>query len=119
MSFSYTPFATNLDKVRFHLGDVDEQSARYQDEEIAGALGEYGDVPTATIALIQSLIARLSVPDFKADWLQVDHSSARQAYVSLLAQKRAEFGQRLSMSTATVHAYRVDSDATEAPYGGG
>lgn len=115
MSFSYTPFASNLDRVRFHLGDVDSAAARFQDEEIAATIVEYGDVQSATLALIQSMIARLSVPDFTADWLKVDSGSARAAYVQLLAAKRAEFGQRLSLSVGNVHAYRADSGATAEP----
>lgn len=116
MSYSYTlPFADDSDRVRFHLGDTEEASARFSDEEIAAVLAEYGSYQTAVIALLQNLIAKLAAtPDFQADWLSMDSSRSVAGYKELLAEKRRQFGISAVRGTSKA-VYRSDSLQTEAP----
>lgn len=115
MTFSYSPFATDRDRIRFHLGDTDAPAAKFSDEEIDAVLSEKGgDYKLAVLALIRNLIARLSAPDFKADWLQVSNGAALTSWRKLYAEKADEFGLstgRTFASSAT-HVVRGDSDMT-------
>jgi hypothetical protein len=119
MSFSY--FLDNghndLTRVRMALGDTDASAPKFQDEEIRATITDQGDDwRAAALVLVDSLIARLSQPNFRADWLQVDHASARAGYVTLRAHLARQFGQgRFSLVGGAVHTYRPDSRQTEAP----
>lgn len=114
MSFTYSPLTNDLSRVRFHLGDTDINSAAFQDEEITGVITEVGDWKTATIYLIQNLIAKCSTPNFTADWLTVDSASAAKSYQQLLKIKRREL--KIFSNVATVVApWRPDSGQTAPP----
>jgi len=69
MTFHYQPGLDDVSRVRFHLGDTVETGAKFQDEEIAAVISEKGSWQQAVIACILNLMARLSIPDFTADWL--------------------------------------------------
>lgn len=116
MTFTYTPSATPSDatRVRWHTGQTVEAESLLSDEEITMLLAEESTWQRATIAAIKFIIARLSQPNFKADWLQVDNASARKGYMDLLAEKRRELGVP-AITAATVNTYRGDSLATESP----
>lgn len=117
-TFTYTPSATPDDatRVRFHTGQTVEAESLISDEEIAMLLAEQSSWQQATIAAIKYIIARLSQPNFKADWLSVDNATARQGYETLLAAKRAEFGIPALVATGQA-VYRSDSLQTEPPEG--
>lgn len=116
MAFTYnTPFENDVDRVRFALGDTDSSAAKFQDEEIEALLAEEGDWQRATLACIDNLVARLSVPNFRADWLQVDHASARQGYEALRRQLARKFRLGVSLAGGAVHTYRADSGLTAEP----
>lgn len=122
MSFSYTPSATPDDatRVRFHTGDTVEGQNFLSDEDIVMLLAEAGSWQAAVVGGFKFIIARLSQPNFKADWLQIDHASARKGYEGLLAQKRQEFGIP-AITASAVHVRRYDtqvcaSDAYEDAY---
>lgn len=115
MTFSYTlPFATDTDRVRFHLGDTDATAVKFSDEEIAAVLTEAGDYKAAVLMCIRNLIARLSQPDFKADWLQVSGADAVASWRKLYAEKAGEFGlaSGRTMGSGVTHVVRGDSDMT-------
>lgn len=114
MTFSYTPIATDADRVRFHLGDTDPAAAKFSDEEIAGVLAEFGTYQKAVLACIRNLITRLSQPDFKADWLQVTNGSAITSWRKLYDEKSAEFGLTVGRSSTSgvTNVVRGDSDMT-------
>jgi hypothetical protein len=115
MSFSYTPAAVNdLTRVRFHTGDTVETESWLSDEEINMLLAEEGTWQKATIAALKFIISKLSKPDFQADWLRVSNASAREGFVRLLNEKRAEFGIP-AISSAAKPVYRSDSLQTEPP----
>jgi hypothetical protein len=89
----------------------------HSDEEIQFVISEEGGWKPAVIALLQSLIARLSAsPDFQADWLRVDASRSVAGYKMLLAEKRALFGIGALRSTSKA-VYRSDSLQADAPDG--
>lgn len=112
MSYSYNPFLSDLDRVRFHIGDTDSTAPRFSDEEIAAILIAEGSWQRAVIACLRALIARLSVPAFRADWLQVDPASARAGYERLLWEKRAEFGFA-ALRGSVKRTYRPDTEMTD------
>lgn len=115
MTFSYSPFTADKDRVRFHLGDTDSSAAKFTDEEITAIVTEQGTWQKAVVACLENLIARLSsTPDFRADWLQVSIGSAVAGYQSLLKTKRREFGIARITATA-VQPYRPDSNQTGSP----
>ena len=114
MTFTYSPFSADRDRVRFHIGDTDSAAAMFSDEEIAAIITEAGGWRAAVIYCLESLIASVSGPDFRADWLTVDNSKARAGYEALLKLKRRAFG--LSKYAANVtHVYRADSNQTSEP----
>lgn len=94
MTFTYLPGATPDDNtlIRFHVGDTVEGEHYLSDEEIALLLAEAGSVSAGVLSAITFIIARLSQPNFKADWLTVDNATARKGFEGLLALKRREFG---------------------------
>jgi enterochelin esterase-like enzyme len=93
MTFTYSPIATDRDRVRFHLGDTDASAPKFSDEEIDGVLVECdGKYKQAVLACIRNLVARLSQPDFKADWLQVTSGDAIASWRTLYSEKAGEFG---------------------------
>lgn len=109
MTFTYTPFAGDRDRVRFHIGDTNANAPIYQDSEIDALIDEMGSWQGAVIAALESLIARLSVPNFTADWLRIDHESARKGYERLISLKRDQFGLTV-FSVEAVQVDRVDDD---------
>jgi len=108
MSFT-NDLSTDIGKIRFHLADTDMASAVFSDEQLAQLLLEYEEVGRVVEACLLHKLALLSQPDFRADWLQVDLSSARKATADLLARKRQEFGLN-SLSSGIRHFLRADSN---------
>lgn len=94
MSFTWdSALPTKKDEVRFRLGDVDAESYVFEDETINAFLAKHGnDVGKTLIDLTKHVIALLSRPNFTADWLRVDHDTARASWQKLLAQFEGEFG---------------------------
>lgn len=116
MPFTYTPSVPNdITRVRFHLGDTDVDAPIFDDSEITFMISEMGSWQQAVIACIQSIIGRISAePDFQADWLSVDASSALNGYKTLLSEKRNQLGIP-SLRSRGQAVYRGDSDQTSAP----
>lgn len=110
MTFSYdiTAGFTDLTRVRFHTGDVVAEDAKFSDEEITSVIAESGSWQKAVIALLENLVLRLCQPNFQADWLKVDVSTARAGYVVMLAEKKQTLKlSRRAVGTA-VHPARAD-----------
>lgn len=115
MAFTYTEdLLIERDFVRFHTGDVVEADSLLSDGLIASLVVISGGKEKAVIAAIQHKIARLSDPNFRADWLEVDNAAAVKSLQALLAQKRAELNVPRFTSSVT-HVYRADSAATSEP----
>lgn len=109
-----TSLGNDVSVVRFHIGDTDTTAPRLSDEEIAYNVTNTNTIGEAVIACINAIIAQLSLPNFTADWLTVDHASARKGYFDLLAIKRRQFGLG-GISARFVPLYRQDSLQTESP----
>lgn len=117
MPFSYRPELVNdIARVRFHIGDTVEGEHFLSDEEIGMALSDAGSWQPAVVVCLKAIIARLSKPDFRADWLQVSHAEARKGYETLLREKRAEFSIP-AVSASGQSVYRADSLQTDVPEG--
>ena len=115
MTFTWAgDLSTNLDLVRFHIGDTNEDAAWLTDETIGALITREGSVNAAVIACIRYIITQLSRPDFKADWLSVSHEKAREGWEMLLREKRREFGIT-TLTASTTHVYRSDSLQEEEP----
>lgn len=106
--------STDLDKVRFHLADTDSAGYYLEDATITALLTSEGSVGGAVVAGIKFILRKLSQPNFRADWLQVDNKTAREGWQDALKEARKEFGLA-ALSVETVHVYRADSRQTEAP----
>lgn len=119
MSFTYLgDLTTNRDYVRFHCGDVVADESLLSDELIASLITSEGSKQRAVIAAIDHKIARLSDPNFEADWLKVDNRAAVQSLEKLRANKAASLGISLSGLTfvsGVTHTYRADSEQTSEP----
>lgn len=117
MTFTYdTSNPTDITSVRYHLADTVEADAIWTDEDITYAITlNDGSWQRAVISLMEQYVTILSrTPDFNADWLSVNASSAISAWTKLLSDKRREFG--LSAITANVvHTYRADSREWQSP----
>lgn len=124
MTFSYdlTGGFTDLTRVRFDLGDTDEEAAIFSDEEINAVVLDAGSWQQAVIKCLKHIIAKLSAqPDMTADWLKVSVKEALASYRRLLADKEDEYGTGdddtdTGIVAGAVYVYRADSDATEPPY---
>lgn len=116
MAFTYTPeTATDITRVRFHIADTVEATAKFTDEEITFQVTETGSWQNAVISCLENLLAKLTTnPDFQADWLTIDSEEAIEGLQKLLAEKRKSLGLRRIASSANA-VYRSDSFATEPP----
>lgn len=118
MTFTYTPASpTDLTRVRYHVGDIEEVIAIFSDEEINFVLDEEDDdVGKAVISCITSVIARLNhEPDMQADWLKIDWRRSAENWRALLSEKKAKFGLSPRGSSGGQFGWRPDTLQTEAP----
>lgn len=114
MTFTYTLPFNDISRVRFNTGQTVSGETFMSDEEINAVITEAGGWQGAVIASLKFIIMRLSQPNFKADWLQVDNETARKGYEAMLADKINELGIS-SVSAEAVHVYRADSGLIEEP----
>ena len=113
-TYSFNP-ATDLTRLRFHIGDTDSNNPIYQDDELNFLLGEFGTYQAAAIQAIDGIIAKVSQErNFQADWLRVDPASALDSYRKLRKQKCRLFGIPDLPATA-IHVWRPDSGQSGPP----
>jgi hypothetical protein len=94
MTFTWgaDPVNDAADWIRFELGDTDSEKYFLTDEEITAALAlAEDDKKVASISCIKLILRKLSKPNFRADWLQVDYDKARAAWHATLAEKLQEY----------------------------
>lgn len=90
-------------KVRLAIGDTNPDAPMCSDELIAAQIATTGDWQSAAIACLNTVIAEMSaIPDFKADWLQVDTASGIAALRVLLNDLKAGYGQHVMITSASV-----------------
>lgn len=117
MTFSFvTPF-NDISRVRFNIGDVNGDRAIFSDEIITAVIIEVGTWQAAVIACIQDIIAQLTAqPNFRADWLSVDYTTALANYQALLNLKARQLNVPNGQITATSsYLWRPDSNQQSSP----
>jgi hypothetical protein len=113
MTYTYD-LATDRGKVRLWVNDTDTTNGKLTDAEIDYCLTEKTTVGGAVVMALELLMAKVTDPNFSADWLSVSNDAA---YKSLSAQRLLmcqKFGVA-SLSTNSVHTYRADSWETDSP----
>lgn len=102
---------SNLTRVRLAIGDIHEDAPIFSDELINAQIAAEGTWQKATIACLRTLIADLSSrPDFQADWLKVDASTAIRALQERLADLQAQH-ELLMLDASSVQGITWANDA--------
>lgn len=113
MTFAYdTSFATDKDKLRLAIDDVDANAYFFDDEVLTYILSDEESFGAAVVACLEKIVMRLSRPDFSTDWVAVKNQPAREGYEKALARAAAKYGlspSNVTITTAIVQPYRVDS----------
>jgi hypothetical protein len=118
MSFSFDPsLGDSVSWVRFMIGDTDSNGYYLQDESIQYWITS-GSKEQAVIDCIENIIAQLSMPTTKLDWLSVDYSTARAGYEALLKRMKQKLGKTngVTFGQVTHTPYRADSKQTDGDY---
>jgi hypothetical protein len=118
MSFSFDPsLGDSVSWVRFMIGDTDSNGYYLQDESIQYWITA-GSKEQAVIDCIENIIAQLSTPTTKLDWLSVDYSQARAGYEELLKRMKQKLGKTngVTFGQVTHTPYRADSKQTDGDY---
>ncbi|MCU0464058.1 MAG: hypothetical protein MUF38_05775 [Anaerolineae bacterium] len=95
MTFTYAPSDgfTDLERVRFWIGDTVSTKAKFSDEEITALINETDSWQAAAVGLLRGLVARMSADsDFKADWLEVKTSQAIPQLRTLIKELESQWG---------------------------
>lgn len=106
MTFTYTgALSTNVEKVRFEIGDIDSANALCTDEEITYKLGENGDNILDTCAdICEALAVRFAR---QADF-SMDNQSVKLSQKSLAYERMADRFKSRSNSVETVVLTKLD-----------
>lgn len=92
MSFTYLgDLSTNLDKVRFAIGDTDATTALFTDAEINGALTVYGTPLNTAAALADAQSAKYSrIANLSIDGASFQYSDRARMFRELAVRLRAQ-----------------------------
>lgn len=123
MTWTYnTSLATDRDRIRLLVGDINTSSQLYSDEEIAGLQSLYGSVLLTAAAVCDALAAKFSRSvSFSVEGLSISNSEKSDNYRKLAAILRARatsdpgaFGPAFvgGISTAAMDAVDANSDRT-------
>ena len=118
MSFSFhANLEDDISWVRFHIADTDS-SGYYMDDESIQYFITDDSKEQAVIDCIENIIAQLSAPTTKLDWLSVDYSQARAGYEALLKRMKQKLGKRngVSFTQVTHTPWRQDSKKEDGDY---
>ena len=118
MSFSFSSnLADDVSWVRFHIADMDSNGYYLENETIQYFITDTSR-ESAVITCIENIIAQLSMPTTKLDWLSVDYSQARARYETLLKRKKQSLGvtSGATFATETHSPWRADSNQTDGNY---
>jgi hypothetical protein len=86
-SYSGDPGASDLDEVRFLIGDTDTDDQQLSDEEINYLLTSTGSVQAAALGAARSLWAKYSrMVDQKTGDIDIKYSQRKDAYAALIRQ---------------------------------
>ena len=108
---------TDKDWVRFHIADTNSEGMYIDDETIQYFIND-SSKEQAVITCIHNIIAQLSAPDTKLDWLTVNYADARKGYENLLIRKKQELGitSGATLTSSAATGWRVDSKQTDGDY---
>lgn len=121
MAFTYAgDLSTNLDKVRFYLGDKVEDAgplpsdANFTDAELNGLISAEGSWQKAVAAGFETLAARWRrYPNFKADGLTLNRSDIADGFLAQAKRWRATYGRGAGAGSRAVtraDGYSDDKD---------
>lgn len=117
MTFTYAgAFVTDLDKVRFEIGDTVSANALFTDEEIAYKLTQYTNILLCAAALCEVLATRYAGDyKFKTDDQEFDRSTIAAGYTARAEalRARAPGGGLSTIGTTRVDGFSDDLDARE------
>lgn len=114
MTFTFVgDLSTNLDLVRFRIGDTDSNGYYLEDATINALVTAHG-VNGATVEALRYILSQLSRPDFKADWLQVSNKEAAANVRAQLRDAIRRYGVG-GVAAQVQTVYRADSQQTEEP----
>lgn len=126
MTFTYAgTLATDLDKIRFHIGDTTSgagpkpDGTNFTDEELGGLLTAEGSVGRAVAGVYEAL-AVIWAPkyDFTSEGQSFRRSTPSERFAKLAAEWREQYGSAgtaaTSMSLTRVDAYSDDIASDEA-----
>lgn len=105
--------STDRDVMRLTVGDMDITAPYLQDETYDALLVRNTSLVTATLAVFDTLMAMMAVPDIYADWYR--EFNHKEAY-DRLKQRREDYANANGASRFTsraVSTYRADSNMTE------
>lgn len=97
-----------------HINDTDTTAGKLTDAEVDYALTLKTTVGAAAVQCIDWLLAKVTDPNFTADWLTVDNASAFKSLSALRLLLCQSFAVP-SLTTSSVFVYRADSLQTESP----
>lgn len=104
---------TARDKVRLLIGDTDEDSALFTDDELDYFLSERADQPMLAAADACDALARRFArkPDFTTDNQAFKWSHVAKQYADLAVSLRARAGGISTASTTRIDGYSQDIDS--------
>jgi hypothetical protein len=118
MSFTFdTALGDDIAWVRFHIADTDSNGYYLHDETIQYLI-DADSKEQAVIDCLENIIAQLSAPTTKLDWLSVDYSQARAGYEALLKRMKQKLGKTggATLEQVTYTPWREDSDQEDGDY---
>lgn len=114
MAFTFTgDLSTALDRVRFAVGDTDSAGHFLEDATISALITLHGE-NGAIVECLRYILAQLSRPDFRADWLQVTNKDAAAAVRAQLRDAIQRYGAG-GVVAGAANVYRADSQQTTTP----
>jgi len=117
MAWTFDPATdgwTDVNRVRWNIGDVNSDRQIFQDELIQAVVTDVGTWQIATIVCIEDIIMQItSNPDLTADWLHVSYKTALDSYQRMLTLKARDLSVPVGQITSTaLYIYRPDSFET-------
>ncbi len=114
MSFTYTgALDTDLEKVRFYIGDTDSENPLFTDEEILAVLVDYPSVVSASIQCVEALIAKYSrYASEKVGEISVNYDKLVGNYLKLLATLRRKAITQASGAAYSGGISKADKELT-------
>ncbi len=119
-TYGRDPSANDKDHVRFLIGDTIPEDWLFSDAEILGLLSQYGNVKSASLVAVESLVARFSrLCDEEVGDVKVKLSQKVNSYIRLAKRLKQQIASECAMpyaggiSVADKEATALDLDRVE------